>query len=157
MATGVTAVLALAGLLATAKAGCRPVKRAAGSYAATLPAVTGCVWLMDAYRGHAADPVLWDYVPLLLAIAAGMLFYVELAGLSATTASPRRLLWTAGMTAVLSITALADGESRGDALLLLSQAVAALAVLWRLPPHLEEPPAPEPEGAQPTMEETTHE
>ena len=48
----------------------------------------------------------------------------------------------------------------GDALLLLSQTLAAAGVLWRLPPSLDRPArpnSPRPAGEQSIQEETTDE
>lgn len=162
MITAVATVLSFIGLLQTAYGGYRLAKRAKGGFGAALPTVTGCVWMMTSYRGHAADPVLWDYVPLLLAVVAGMLFYMDYAGMSTDAARPRRLLWLAAMTVVLSAVALATGETQGTALLLISQMLSGLAVLWRLPVNLESPPAPRrhtaaEERTQKRLEETTHE
>ncbi len=110
---------------------------------------------MESYRGHAADPVLWDYVPLLLAIICGMLMYLDCAGLSVGAPHPRRALWLAGATTVLSAVALAGGGEASGLLLLAAQLVAALCVLWRLPGNLvsltalaEEPAAAEPSRTQ---------
>lgn len=177
LATAVAAVFAFFGLLQLARNGVRPGKRSRDGFSAALPGLAGCIWLMESFRAHAADPVLWDYAPQMLAIMCGMLFYMDYAGMSGGAARPRRLLWLAGMTVILSaaalVSALADvgalagyGDARmrvGDILLLLSQAAAALAVLWRLPPNLEDPPRPvpeeepAPEQEQEEQEETTHE
>ena len=94
---------------------------------------------MELYRGHAADPVLWDYVPMLLAIVAGMLMYMDWGGLSCGQPRPRRTLWLAGMTAVLSAVALAGEWQLGEVLMLCAQTVAAFVVLARLPVNLEHP------------------
>ena len=134
-------------------------------YSAALPGVAGCVWLMESFRAHAANPVLWDYAPLLLAIVCGMLFYMDFAGISAGAPRPRRLLWMAGMTLVLSAAALVSAVGNGwaDALLLLSQMLGAAGVLWRLPPSLENlpktkaKPLPGTLGEESIQEETTHE
>ena len=120
---------------------------------------------MESFRAHAANPVLWDYAPLLLAIVCGMLFYMDVAGISAGVCRPRRLLWMAGMTFILSAAALASAVGNGwaDVLLLLSQMLGAAGVLWRLPPSLESLPRtkarPHPRtlGEESIQEETTHE
>ena len=137
MATAVTALAGCGGLLAAARAAYRG--RGHGKSAIVLPAVNGCVWLMELYRGHAADPVLWDYVPMLLAVVAGMLMYMDWGGLSSGQPRPRRTLWLAGMTAVLTAVALAGSWQWGEALLLLAQLVTSFVVLSRLPVNLEHP------------------
>ena len=44
--------------------------------------------------------------PQLIAIVAGMAFYMDFAGMSAGAPRPRRLLWLAGMSAILSAASL---------------------------------------------------
>lgn len=140
MATSVLALLAFFGLLQIGREGFRPGRRGKGGFWAALPACAGCGWLLGTYRNCAADPVLWDYVPLLLAVIAGMLMYIDWAGMSCAAARPRRTLWLAGMTVVCSWMALASRPETGTALLLVSQSVAALAALRRLPINLQHPP-----------------
>ncbi|HIT31729.1 MAG TPA: hypothetical protein IAC25_02695 [Candidatus Enterenecus stercoripullorum] len=137
LATAATSLVGGVGLLTVAQASYRG--RGHGKGAIVLPAVNGCLWLMELYRGHAADPVLWDYVPLLLAVVGSMLMYMDWGGLSSGQPRPRRTLWLAGMTAVLTAVALAGDWQWGEALLLLSQLVTAFVVLSRLPVNLEHP------------------
>lgn len=106
-----------------------------------LPMAMGCVWLLEAYRVNAANPVLWDYVPLLLAIALGMLFFMDCAGLSFELGHPRRMLWLAAMTVVSSAVALASAPEKSAMALLAGQLLAALAALWVAPGNLARPPA----------------
>lgn len=166
IATAVGALASFLGLLQLGRDGLRPGKRGRGGFSAALPGVAGCVWLMESFRAHAANPVLWDYAPLLLSIVCGMLFYMDFAGLSAGAPRPRRLLWMAGMTLILSAAALvsaASAQAWADVLLLLSQMLAAGGVLWRLPSGLENPPVtkakplPRIPGEGSIQEETTHE
>ena len=143
MATAAGSLLSFLGLLQMGRDGLRPGRRGRGGFSAALPGTAGCVWLMESFRGHAANPVQWDYAPLLLAIVCGMLFYMDFAGMSTSAARPRRLLWMAAMTLVLSaaaiVSALAE-HTLADLLLLFAQTLTAAAVLWRLPPNLEKPP-----------------
>ncbi len=140
MATAVLALLAFFGLLQIGRESYRAGRRGRGGFWAALPACTGCGWLLDTYRNCAADPVLWDYVPLLLAVIAGMLMYIDWAGMSCVGARPRRTLWLAGVTVVCSCVALVSRPETGTTLLLISQTAAALAALWRLPINLQNPP-----------------
>jgi len=176
LATAAGALLAALGLLQMGRDGLRPGRRGKGGFSAALPGVAGCVWLMESFRAHAANPVRWDYAPQLLAIVLGMAFYMDFAGMSAGAARPRRLLWLAGMTAILSAASLASTLAElslatgaggslwcaelGDVLLLFSQTLAAAGVLWRLPPNLESQPKyhpPRPAGEQSIQEDTDHE
>ncbi len=158
--TAAGAFLAFLGLQQMARESFRPGRRGKGGFSAALPAIAGCVWLMETFRAHASDPVLWDYAPRLLAIVAGMLFYLDCAGMSTGAARPKRLLWLAGATIVLSALAAAGCRDAGDLLLLAAQALAAAAVLWRLPPNLENPPVVgqpyQPMQVPPQEEESTH-
>ena len=165
IATAVGALLSFLGLLQMGRDGLRPGRRSRGGFSAALPGMAGCIWLMESFRGHAANPVQWDYAPLLLAIVAGMLFYMDFAGISAGAARPRRLLWVAAMTLVMSAVALVAvlmEKALADLMLLLAQSLTAAAVLWRLPPNLEHPtklngtPSPKP-GEASIQEETTDE
>ena len=157
MAAAVTALLAFAGLFMAARARSRGGQDS-GESMQMLCAVNGCLWLMEVYRGGASDPVLWNYAPLLLAIICGMLFYMDCAGLACGACHPRRTLWLAGMTVVLSAAAMAGKWELSNGLLLASQILAALAVLWRLPVNLEHPPvAEEPQVTEEEIqEEDTH-
>ncbi len=145
IATAVGALLSFLGLLQLARDGFHGGRHGKGGFSATLPGIAGCIWLMESFRNHAADPVRWDYAPLLLAIMCGMLLYMDFSGMSTSAARPRRLLWLAAMAPVLSapalVSALAEGPA-GDVLLLSAQVLTAFAVLWRLPPYLEAPPRP---------------
>ena len=168
LATAGGAAMAALGLLQTGRDSLNPGRRGRGGFSAVLPGVAGCIWLMESFRSHAANPVRWDYAPQLLAIVLGMAFYMDFAGMSAGTARPRRLLWLAGMTEAFSAVALVGAVSElaaragagqtlcctqlGDVALLFVQMLAAAGVLWRLPPSLEGPvpdspsePDPEPE------------
>ena len=181
LATAGGAFRAALGLLQTGRDSLRPGRRGRGGFSAALPGVAGCVWLMESFRSHAANPVRWDYAPQLLAIVLGMAFYMDFAGMSAGAARPRRLLWMAGMAAVFSAVALVTTAAEltarsdaglplfcaqlGDLLLLLSQTLAAAGVLWRLPPSLDSPGPDGPSGSaephpdlnQEIQEDTTNE
>ena len=172
LATAGGAFMAALGLLQTGRDSLNPGRRGRGGFSAVLPGIAGCIWLMESFRSHAANPVRWDYAPQLLAIVLGMALYMDFAGMSAGAARPRRLLWLAGMTAAFSAVALVTTVSElsarsgarlslccaqlGDLLLLLTQMLAAAGVLWRLPPSLEGP-EPDPEPIQEIQEDTDDE
>ncbi len=155
--TGITSALSFIALLVVGKAAFRNLKK--GRLAVLLPAINNCLWLMEFYRSHAANPVRWNYAPLLVAIVAGILFYLDWAGLYAGVFAPRRTLWMAGMTVILSLSALMGEWSLSSALLLTAQLVAALAVLWCVPHNLRYPPEPvsDEAPAEEKLEEETHE
>lgn len=157
LAAAVTSALSFIGLLCAGKAFSKGTAK--GRLGVLMPAVNGCLWLMEFYRGNAANPVRWDYAPLLIAIVLGILFYLDWAGLSAGTFAPRRTLWLAAMTVIFSAVALMGDWDLGSALLLASQTIAALALLWSVPNNLRYPPELPVEGApaEEKLEEDTHE
>lgn len=132
---------ACVGMVASARNAYRMRGRGRESGALLLPALLGCVWLLESYRANASDPVLWDYVPLLLAVGLGLLFSLDCAGLSFGAGHARRTLWLAGMTVVLCAVALASIPGRAMTMLLAGQLLAALAALWVVPGNLRRPPA----------------
>lgn len=143
MFTGASSLLTFGGLLPAARDRYRGIREGKGEQMIMLAAVNGGLWLMESYRGGAADPVLWNYVPLLLAVICGMLFYMDCAGLAAGAPHPRRTLWLAASTVVISAVAIPGGRDFGSILLLAAQIFAALAVLLRLPVNMEHPPVAE--------------
>lgn len=156
LATAVTSALSFIALLVVGRSAQKGVAK--GRLAILLPVINSCLWLMEFYRSHVANPVRWDYSILLLAIVAGILLYLDWAGLYAGVFAPRRALWLAGMTVILSATALVGDWSAGSALLLTSQAAAALALLWCAPHNLRYPPELSEEApAEEKLEEDTHE
>lgn len=156
--TAAASALAFIALLVVAKLTFRGTAK--GRLGILLPAISNCLWLMEIYRASAPDPIRWNYVPLLLAIVCGILFYLDWAALYAGICAPRRTLWMAGMTVVFSAAALAGTWSFGSAMLLFSQLIAALTVLWCVPNNLRYPPEPTVEEApveEEKLEEETHE
>ena len=156
--TAAASALAFIALLVVAKLTFRGTAK--GRLGILLPAISNCLWLMEIYRASAPDPIRWNYVPLLLAIVCGILFYLDWAALYAGICAPRRTLWMAGMTVVSSAAALAGTWSFGSAMLLFSQLIAALTVLWCVPNNLRYPPEPPVEEApveEEKLEEETHE
>ena len=139
----VLALCALLGgvsLILAARGAYRMMGRGRENGALLLPVLLGCVWILEAYRENAPDPVRWDYVPLLVAIAFGLLFYLESAALSFDAGRPRLVLWLAAMTVVTGGAALAAVPGLATAALLLGQTAAALAALWAAPQNLKAPP-----------------
>lgn len=157
LAAGFTSVLGFFGLIMVTKAVRGGGKR--GRMGILAPAVNSCLWLMELYRGHAAEPVRWNYAPLLVAVVAGIVLYLDFAGMLAGDAAPRRMLWFGGMTVVCSAVALAGEWDLSSALLLAAQVFTALAVLWCVPDNLRYPPEvpTEEPPAEEKLEEETHE
>lgn len=157
LAAGIAAVVAFFGVVMTTKAAIRGIAK--GRMGILASVIASCLWLMELYRDHAAEPVRWSYAPALVAAVLGILFYLNLAGQFTPAASPRRLLWLASATVVSSAVALAGDWDVSSAALLAAQILAALAVLWRVPLNLAYPPefSMEEVRQQDKLEEDTHE
>lgn len=152
--TGITSILAFAGLFSTTKALSRGTK--AGRLGLMLPALHNCIWLMMNYRSVAPDPERWNYAPLLLAICFGAWFYLEWLGLWLKPAHPRRALWLAATAVVLSFAAMPGCGSYANLALLASQTIAAFAFLLIAPKNMIAPPEHS-ALADEKLEEDTHE
>ena len=157
VAAAVTSALSCLGLIMTTKAALRGTAK--GGMGILMAVINSCLWLMELYRGHAAEPVRWNYAPLLVAVVFGMLLYLNCAGLLANASKPCRTLWLAGMTVITSAVALAGKWDTSSAILLAAQILTAVAVLWCAPNNLRYPPElPVAEvPAEEKLEEETHE
>ena len=157
LAAAFMSVLAFFGIVLTAKSCARGGRK--GRMGILAAVVNGCLWLMELYRGHAAEPVRWSYGPMLVAAVFGILLYLNFAGLLTNIPAPRRTLWLAGMTVVISAVALAGEWDVSSALLSAAQIFLALAVLWRTPNNLAYPPdfSEVEDRAEEKVEEETHE
>jgi hypothetical protein len=157
LAAAVTSVLSCLGLIMTTRAASHWTRK--GRMGILMPVINNCLWLMELYRGHAAEPVRWNYAPMLVAVVFGMLLYLNFAGLFANATKPCSVLWLAGMTVVTSAVALAGKWDTASAVLMAAQILTAIAVLWCVPNNLKYPPelpAVELE-AEEKLEEDTHE
>lgn len=157
LVAGVMSFLAFVGIIIAARAAVRGTEK--GRMGTLAAVVNGCLWLMELYRGHAAEPVRWSYAPMLVAAVFGILLYLNYAGLFTKTAAPRKTLWLAGMTVVTSAVGLAGKWDISSALLLAAQILLAFAVLWRVPDNLAYPPefSVEENRVEEKLEEDTHE
>lgn len=75
-----------------------------------LPGYSACVWLIHAYQGHTANPVVLDYVFLLLGIVSAILAFYYQAAFSFEGPRPGRAVWCAAMAVVLLLTAMGHRE-----------------------------------------------
>lgn len=98
-----------------------------------VPGYAACVWLVYAYQTHTANPVVLDYVFLLLGIMAAILAFYYQASFSFDRPKPVRAIWTAAVAVVLLLTAMGHGEdamtmclSGGVSLYLLCQMTVLL-------------------------------
>lgn len=80
------------------------------SGALLLPGYSTCVWLIHAYQAHTANPVVLDYVFLLLGIVAAILAFYYQAAFSFEGPKPGRAVWCAAMAVVWLLTAMGHRE-----------------------------------------------
>lgn len=90
-----------------------------------MPSILGWLWLIDVYRGHTSNPILWDYVLLLLAAVALLVSAYERAGFAFGAGKPRRSVFSSLAALILSVAALPDCGGMSNALILLALAVLA--------------------------------
>lgn len=81
----VPTVVCLAFLAKDAKAG---KGRTMNSLTVLLPAAYGWVWLIDLYRRSVSNPILWDYIFLMLAVVSLLVAAVGRAGFSFSDGKP---------------------------------------------------------------------
>lgn len=127
-------------------------------FASVMPSIFGGIWLIDVYRGHTSNPILWDYVLLLLAVAALLASAYERAGFAFGMGKPRRSTFTSHMALLLAAAALPDCGGISSAAFLIALALLTLAELPALLSALEDTPR-RLAGADPTpdtKEDTPH-
>lgn len=118
-----------------AKSGASPAP-----FAAVMPSIFGGVWLISVYRGHTSNPILWDYVLLLLAVAALLASAYERAGFAFGVGTPRRTVFTSHMALLLAVAALPDCGGIANAAALVGLGLQTAAELPTLLSALENAP-----------------
>lgn len=78
--------------------------------AALVPVLFGCVWLVCCYKNNAEDPVVWSYLVELLAVAATVMAWYELAAYHYSRAKPAAALFFVQAAAFMNLTTLADSR-----------------------------------------------
>lgn len=89
-----------------------------------LPGFTSCFWMVNAYRTHAANPVVLRFGWFLLAVVFCSLAWCRIAALSMNTGRTSSTLRACLVAVFFSVIGLAGGESSFDTLLLLANAVS---------------------------------
>lgn len=163
----VASVPAAAALLLRAKAA-----KAGGAtppvFASVMPSIFCGVWLINVYRGHTSNPILWDYVLLLLAVAALLASAYERAGFAFGVGKPRRTVFTSHMALLFAAAALPDCGGISCAAFLIALALQAIAELpallsvreytpRRLTPEDGDPQAAAEPAESTVQEDTPHE
>jgi len=123
-------------------------------FAVLMPAVLCWLWLIEVYRGHTSNPILWDYVLLLLAVVVLLAAAYERAGFALGVGKPRRTVFSSLMALLLALAALPDCGGLANALTLIALALHAVAELIPLLSALEYSPrrlagdGPEPDSKE---------
>lgn len=79
-----------------------------GAFLSLSPVSFFSVWFVVAYREYAKDPVLWNYAPLMLAIAASLYAVYRISAYFHYRAQPMKTLYACSLATVLNITVLMD-------------------------------------------------
>ena len=123
-------------------------------FAVLMPSVLCWLWLIEVYRGHTSNPILWDYVLLLLAVVALLAAAYERAGFALGVGKPRRTVFSSLLALLLALAALPDCGGIANALILIALTLHAVAELTSLLSALEYSPrrlasdGPEPDSKE---------
>lgn len=109
-------------------------------FAVLMPSVLCWLWLIEVYRGHTSNPILWDYVLLLLAVVALLAAAYERAGFALGVGKPRRTVFSSLTALLLALAALPDCGGIANALILIALALHAVVELIPLLSALEYSP-----------------
>ena len=137
----------------------------ASGFAALMPAFYCWVWLIEAYRQHTANPIIWDYVCLLFAIVTQLVSAYYRAGFFYGVGKPRPAVFTSLLAQLFTVVAITDCGDGATMLILTVFLLYTLAELFALLPLVlyqprrlaPEPPAPDSSGHSDTQEEEPHE
>ena len=135
----VACVPAAAALLLRAR-GAKSGEERPKPFAALMPSVLCWLWLIEVYRGHTSNPILWDYVLLLLAVVALLAAAYERAGFALGVGKPRRTVFSSLMALLLAVAALPDCGGIANALILIALTLHAVVELISLLSALEYSP-----------------
>ena len=135
----VACVPAAAALLLRAR-GAKSGEERPKPFAALMPSVLCWLWLIEVYRGHTSNPILWDYVLLLLAVVILLISAYERAGFALGVGKPRRTVFSSLMALLLAVAALPDCGGIANALILIALTLHAAVELTSLLSALEYSP-----------------
>lgn len=104
-ALGILAAASLPFVFPSAKAG---EGRSLAATAAIIPILFCCVWLVTDYRTHSENPVRWEYIVQVLAVAALTMSFFHLAAYFYNKARPQTCLLFCQIAGYLSMCSLID-------------------------------------------------
>lgn len=131
LAVALAAVPAAVALLYRAKRAREGQELEYNAFASLMPPFFCWLWLIEAYRQHTANPIVWDYVLLLLAVVALLASGYFRAGFAFAVGKPRRAVFASLLAIFLGVAALPDtgGANWFILIALLLQALAELHAL----------------------------
>lgn len=128
---------------------------------ALIPGYAACIWLVEVYQRHTANPEVMEYVFYLFGVVTAILALYTMAGFSfEKEPRARRFCWYASMAVTFLFTDLADGRGMAVSLVEAGTAVFLYVQLTVLrfrdafPAALEEPERAEAPEASPAPEDT---
>lgn len=138
LALALVSVPAAAALLLQAKRAKKEQPGEPGAFVFLMPPFFSWVWLIEAYRQRTSNPVVWDYVLLLLAVAALLVGGYFRAGFAFGVGKPRQAVFSSLLALFFAVSALPDSGGAADTFtllaLLLQTAAELSALLMRLYP-----------------------
>ena len=109
-----------------------------GAFLSLCPVLFFSVWLVVAYRDYARDPVLWNYAPLMLAIAASLYAVYRLSAYFHYRAQPTKAVYACCLGTMLDLTVLMDTAIGAGRLILGGWAVGFAAIAGLLVSNMSE-------------------
>lgn len=126
------AIPAAAALLYQAKRAKTESEAAYNSLAALMPSLFAWLWLIETYRRHTSNPILWDYVLLLLAAVALLLSAYFRAGFRFGLGKPWPSLALSLPALFFALSALPDTGDLSTAVILIALTLHAAVELCAL-------------------------
>lgn len=148
---------AAAGLFYQAKQARSGPEQAPNAFASLMPPFFCWLWLIETYRQHTSNPILWDYVLLLFAVVSILAATYCRAGFVFGAGKPRRSVLFSLLSLFFSAAALPDAGDAATALTLIALALHALVELTALLECCAHQPAPEHTDQITQQEDTPHE
>lgn len=151
---------AAAALLYHAKRAKAGAEGPCSTFAVLMPSLFAWLWLIETYRRHTANPILWDYVLLLLAAVALLLSAYSRAGFRFGLGKPWPALSLSLLAVLFACAAVPDAGSLATALILAALTLHAAVELYALLSCFNYRPrrlAPQPSNQSEQQEDTPHE
>lgn len=118
---------------------CSKLARTGGelnAFAALMPPFFCWIWLIEVYRQHTANPILWDYILLLLAVIALLVSGYYRAGFAFGAGKPRRAVFSSLLALSLTAAGLPDCGGLASAAALVGMELYTFAGLLGLTDRL---------------------